>query len=392
MITAYVSERPSLDLDYFHEEFLEVHHLGSLEAFLQLFETIKHRGVALIYHIEGKEDLEKLREIPFLHTLFVILIGPSSIDLVLQAGQLGVDEYIVEEEASEKEIAQLLLKGQKYLKKKIGSSNVTVFTGIHGGSGTTTIALNTAILLANEQPQSRILFIDLAFTKGIVHLFFDNPNPPKHITSLFHEEYSDIHSLLDNGIYRYGNNCYYIPGIESHSDKEELEKPENIQKMIHLITQAKEYFNHIIVDVGVFQDIHLAIDIQEMADSIYAVSTLSIPAISVLSTYLLITERSGWRTKTNILINRYDSNGAISILEAKKFLSKSTKRAFRNYLLLPNDWMVLQRAWNDVEIAALEYKKSRFVTALKKMVQERFTTQQMQRCTKPFFRKILPWG
>lgn len=375
MIVVYISRHTPIDLSRFSDEFLEIHHLTSIESFLQFFESVKHRTVAMIYHIEEKDELFELVSLSFIDNIFLVIIGPSDTSIALAAGQIGADKYLGKDQIDEEQISALLIEGQKKLKKRRGASNVVVFTGIHGGAGTTTIALNSAVLLANRHLNHRVLFIDFSYTKGVANLFFEHPNPEKTIISLLNEEFSDFHGMLENGIYQYQNNLYYIPGIQLHTDREEFEKPESIQKMMQLINNAKRYFSHIIIDIGVFEDVNMAIDVQEIADSLFVVTELSIPSISILSTYLLITERSGWRPKTHIIVNRYDSHGAIAITEAQKLINKSTKKDYKITSILPNDWSILHEAWNNIELVGLTHPDSKFVKALENTLEQELVTE-----------------
>ena len=393
MIVAYVAKKDPIDLSMLGEEFLHIQHLGSLDAFLQFFESTKHKAVALIYQIQTKEDLAELTSVSFTDNIFLIVIGPRDTTLALEAGQIGADRYLVRDELDIQHLIALLYEGQRKIKKRRGQSQVVIFSGIHGGAGTTTIAMNSAALLANDFLKNRVLFMDLSFKKGIANLFFDNPNPKKSIVTLLSEEFSDFQHMINNGIYQFQNNFYYIPGIQFHTDREELQKSETIQKMFYLINLAKRYFNYIVIDCGVFEDVDLLVDMHDIADSIFSVTSLNIPSLSILATYLVITQKSGWHAKTHIVANRYDASGMIGVEEAQKLINKSTKKRYTIDCLLPNDWKVVNEAWNETELVALTKSTSRFVQALQTDIENLLIKTGEKPATSPKgWRKYLPWA
>jgi len=160
----------------------------------------------------------------------------------------------------------------------------------------------------------------------------------------------DMQDFFENGLERYSNNFYFVPGIQKHTDREDLEKTENIQRFLKFINFIKEKFDYIIIDVGMFEDVELEVDIQEISDNIFVVTELSIPSMSVLKTYIDIIDKSGWYNKTHIVVNRADSYGTVTQKEAKKILSKGLKHQFEINHSLPNDAIHLRECWNEAKL------------------------------------------
>jgi len=372
MIIAYVSKKNDGYYNELQNEFTDVHNFKNVEEFINYYATSKNKDVVLLYKVESLDDISALKEIYFVDNIYMILIGKDSSEFSLLAGKIGVDSYIHEEKADTQEITRVILESQTIIKKRRGHSNVSVFTGITGGVGTTTIAMNLARSLAEKNLDKNVLFLDFASTKAVSNLFFDYIQPTKTITDILNVQQFEMEELFNNGLERVSNNFYFVPGIQKHTDKEYLEKPENIQIFLNFIMYIKEKFDFIIIDVGVFEDVDLEIDIQEIADNIFVITEFSIPSMSILKTYIDIIDKSGWYNKTNIIANRADSFGSVTHVEATKILSKGLKHNFEIDFSLPNDAMHLRECWNEAQLVSEVYPSSPFMESINEVADKFF--------------------
>jgi len=372
MIIAYVSKVDKACYNDLKDEFTDIKNFNSISDFISYYAVSTNRDVVLLYRVETLEDIQRIDDIHFNNNIYMILIGKNDTQFSLLAGKKGVDVYISEEEANSEFIAQLIVKSQSVIKQRRGNSNISIFTGISGGVGTTTISMNLAKTLAQEHPQKNVLYLDIAYTKAISNLFFKHPQPKKTIIDILNVQNLDLHELFENGLEKLNDNFYFVPGIQKHTDREELEKPENIQMFLNFIMYIKEKFNFIIIDIGVFEDVDLEIDIQEIADNIFVITEFSIPSMSILKTYIDIIDKSGWYSKTHIVANRSDSFGSVTHEEAKKILSKGLKHNFNIAFALPNDAIHLRECWNEAQLVCDEYPDAPFIKELKEFTENFF--------------------
>ena len=372
MVIAYVSKLNDGYYDELHNEFTDVSNFKSVEEFINYYATSKNKDIVLLYKVETLADINALKEIYFVDNIYMILIGKDSSEFSLLAGKIGVDSYIHEDKADSTEIKRVILESQTIIKKRRGNSNVSVFTGISGGVGTTTITMNLAKSLAENNLDKNVLFLDFASTKAVSNLFFDYIQPTKSIVDIINVQQFEMEELLNNGLERISNNFYFVPGIQKHTDREYLEKPENIQIFLNFIMFIKEKFDFILIDVGVFEDVDLEIDIQEIADNIFVITEFSIPSMSILKTYIDIIDKSGWYKKTHIIANRADSFGTVTHSEATKILSKGLKHNFEIDFSIPNDAMHLRECWNDAQLVHDNYPNAPFVEAIKEFADKFF--------------------
>lgn len=398
MIIAYVSKSDTDCYIELKEEFTDVKNFSDIDGFISFYAASKSRDIVLLYRTETIQEIQALSNINFSKNIYIIVIGKENVEFSLLAGKIGVDAYLHQGEANAGSIAQLIVASQSIIKNRRGDSNISVFTGISGGVGTTTITMNLAKSIAQNHPEKNVLFLDFASTKAISNLFFNIPQPQKTIIDITNVQNLDMQELFDNGLTRLSNNLFFVPGIQKHTEKEDLESPENIQMFLNFIIYIKEKFDFILIDVGVFEDVDLEIDIQEIADNIFVITEFSIPSMSILKTYIDIIDKSGWYNKTHILANRADSYGSVTHDEAKKILSKGLKHKFEIHYSLPNDALHLRECWNDANLVCDVYPESPFMEGIDDIAKEFFVKETTHNSTMPLkaqnrslFTKIKQW-
>ncbi|MBN2869556.1 MAG: AAA family ATPase [Campylobacterales bacterium] len=397
MIIAYVSTIEKECFDRLRESFDDVVNMDGIDEFISFYASHRNRDIVLIYRVESMDTLEALNNVNFTNNIYIIVIGPEDINLSLRAGKMGVDKYIGRGDVDSDMIKGIVLHSQNVIKERRGKSNIAVFTGISGGVGTTTITMNLAAMIAAKHPEKNVLFLDFAYTKSISNLFFDAFQPAKSIIDIATLPRLDLEELFANGLMKYDKNLFFIPGIQRHTEREILEKPENIQRFLGFIHFAKQFFDLILIDVGMFEDVELEIDIQEIADQIFVVTELSIPAMSILKTYIDIIDKSGWYNKTHILVNREDSFGTVTREEATAILSKDSNHKFEVDFTLPNDARHLRTCWNEAMLVCEEFPESVFVKRLDEMIERYFFTTSLEqfaairKTSATFLDKVKQW-
>jgi len=372
MIIAYVSKVDGECYRELQNEFTDVNNFSNIEEFINYYATSKNKDVVLLYKVTTLEEIEALEDIYFTENIYMIVIGKNDSDFSLLAGKIGVDAYVHEDKADSLIIKNLIRESQNVIKTRRGNSNVSVFTGISGGVGTTTISMNLAKSIAENHLDKNVLYLDFSSTKAVANLFFNSIQPQKTIVDVTSLQQFELEDLFENGLERLNNNFYFVPGIQKHTDREHLEKPENIHKYLSFIMYIKEKFDYILIDVGVFEDVDLEIDIQELADNIFVITEFSIPSMSILKTYIDIIDKSGWYKKTHIIANRSDSFGTVTHDEATKILSKGLKHNFEIDFALPNDAKHLRECWNEAQLVSDVYPDSPFMESINDLSEKFF--------------------
>jgi len=287
MIVSYVSKIEKDCYDSLKGEFTDVKNFISISDFINFYAASKNRDVVLLYRVESLEDVAALTNVHFTNNIYMILIGDNSTEYSLEAGKIGVDKYLSEEEANPEAIKNLIIKSQGIIKTRRGNSNISVFTGINGGVGTTSIVMNLAKSLSQEHPEKNVLFLDFSYTKAISNLFFDLPQPKKTIVDIATVQNIEMQELFENGLEKLSDNFYFIPGIQKHTEKEELEKPQNIQVFLNFIMYIKEKFDYILITTPPHQHTYI-LEVIQFADKTILVTTINKMSIYFTDKFLSI--------------------------------------------------------------------------------------------------------
>lgn len=396
MVIAYVTPNHEECCFELQNEYTELEKFSSIQEFINYYAANRNRDIVLLYKVDVLEDIQALESMNFSSNIYMILIGKDDVSFSLLAGKLGVDIYLNIEDVDSDDLIKYITDSQNIIKERKGNSNVSVFTGINGGVGTTTITMNLAKTIADEHLDKNVLLLDFTDTKAISNLFFDVIQPSKTIVDITHAQSMEFEELFNNGLMKLSNNLFFIPGIQKHTDKEEFSRTENIQIFLNFIMHIKESFDFILIDVGVFKDKDLEIDIQELADDIFVITEFNIPSMSILKTYIDIIDRSGWYNKTHIIANRADAYGSVTHEEAKKILSKGLKHNFEIAHSLPNDALHLRECWNEAKLACDTCPDAPFMDGLREMINKFFINETQNKQlkhahSKSIFTRVKEW-
>jgi len=272
-----------------------------------------------------------------------------------------------------KKLKNIILKTKNKIQNKyLNNNKIIAISGIAGGVGTTTVAMNTANLLAQNTPNKNILYIDLSDTKAISNLFLgQNPLPKKTIIDLITSNAFDIDANLDNGLVKVRENFYAVNGIQKHIDSDFLEQDIFIEKFLEYISKVNEIFNYIIIDTGEADATSLKTTVNDIANEIWVLTEMSLPHISKLKTFFSLMKRAGLKNKISFILNRYDAANAISHTDVTSILNTTEGEHINFNLKIPNDYMVLGRCWNYCELASNTDKNSAFVQTLEKILEDK---------------------
>ncbi|MEA3553641.1 MAG: AAA family ATPase [Campylobacterota bacterium] len=332
----------------------------------------------LVYCVEDSSLLRMDEELLKKLNEFLFVIGPSDYDTSLFCGQLNVYKYLSKDEFLPEQLKSIIVETKNQIQNKYISKNkIIAISGITGGIGTTTIAMNTANMLAKRNHDKNVLFIDLSATKAISNLFLgQNPLPKKTIIDLVNSAEFDIEKHLKNGLVKVRENFYSINGIQKHIDSDFLEKDVFIEKLLNYISKASEEFNFIIIDTGEANATPLNTTIYDIVNELWVITEMSLPHISKLKTFFSLIKRAGLKDKVSFMVNRYDSVNAISVSDVTSILNTTGD----DYMIrIPNDYSTLGHCWNYCELATDSHPHSAFVDKLEDILKSKNFFNEEQR-------------
>ncbi len=357
---------PTLKNDLYESGFSTLFEFSIFAELKHKVQNHREKSFILICMINNIEDiLEVANEISNAN-IPTIMIGPDHDDLILCAGRYNVSSYLPLSRYTKESISQKISDNfYKIVKDPESRSFLNIFIGTTGGTGTTTISSNLANVLSSRYALKNVLYMDFSTTKAISNIFFGIPTPQKSIVDFMHIDDFSEENMLSNGLYQIKNNLYMIPGIQSHIDREEIINKENEQKIINTIYRLKNLFDFVIIDAGLAKDSELQIAIEEISDKIFIVTELTTIHVSILQTYYELMKKAGWKDKIKIVINREDSQNAISIKDASEILNSKNSKEITFDIHIPNGGDYIRECWNFGKLITDEYPNAKFSKAIK---------------------------
>lgn len=286
------------------------------------------------------------------------------LEFLMRAMQLGVRELLplpLSQEAVEAAIRRVQLS--KRQSSGPSQSTVIVVTGHKGGVGTTTIAINLAVALAEMQAETCAL-VDLGRPFPDIGNFLD------HDTT--YDLCDVIHNLddLDQAFFKkimqpYATNLDILHGISDFKEQDSLDL-EGIGKIFGIL---RGLYKYIVVDLGhLFDDVFFRV-FQE-ADLVLMLTELNVPNFRNLrKLWPMLRDWDQLRRKVKIVVNRNNKGNDLGMRELEKILEGPP------FAVLPSDYQPLIEAINQGVPLAKVGPRSKLYTGLKELAQKILSSQ-----------------
>jgi pilus assembly protein CpaE len=243
----------------------------------------------------------------------------SDPSVLLRAIQIGAREFFTLP-IDEEEIGRALGRFKKRWKPKVEEEpepgkigHIINVIGSKGGTGTTTVAVNLAVSLAESKGAPSVALIDMNLLFGEIPLFLGiKPSYhwgeiTKNITRLDNTFLKNILSLGASGVYVLPSPAYLDRYISA--------TPEVMERLLSVMSRM---FDFVVIDGGQSVD-NIALKILEKSHTVLLVSVLSVPCLSNTNKLLKSFSDLGYpkKERINVIINRYIKNVDISIEDAE---------------------------------------------------------------------------
>ncbi len=255
----------------------------------------------------------------------------ASLKLALK---LGASDYL-SREASFDELLPLLedIAKDKVSNNKLGE--LSLFINAKGGSGATTVALNTAIALS-EYSKGKVLLIDLGmqFSDATDYL---NSKPKYSINDVV-DTMNDLDDLsLEGLVHRHSSGVNYLC-FSPENIKDNYDRATKVSELIPLLRQ---YYQHVIIDMSHGIE-HVFQHVVSPASYIYLVMQQNVTSIRHASNYIksLQLDYGLSSNQVRLVINRYEKKNSIAVKDIEKALPN------REILLVPNNFSIAMECSN----------------------------------------------
>lgn len=209
--------------------------------------------------------------------------------------------------------------------------------GSKGAVGTTTIAVNLAVSLAEKKEVQSVALIDMNLLFGDLPLFFENK--PKYNWSDLTKNISRLDdTFLKNILSDDDSGVCVLPSSNRFSDRNEV-TPKNI---VHLLMLMQKLFDFVVIDSGQPMD-DISFKTLELSDIVLIVSILSYPCLLITNKLLRAIREldPAFDKKSKIIINRYLKKSKPSIEDAEALFEKDI------FWTMPNDYQTTSTAINE---------------------------------------------
>jgi len=226
---------------------------------------------------------------------------------------------------------------KKVSKESFKEGKIVNVIGSQGGVGTTTIAVNLAISLAEEKSNPSVALIDMNLLFGDIPLFLEIE--PKYNWS----EITDLISRLDDTLLKNilsidASGVCVLPSPK-YLNNQNVVSPKIME---HLLVLMRSVFDFVVIDGGQALD-DISFKILELSDIVLLVSILNSSSILKTNKLLKTFRDVGFPQdeKIKILVNRYLKESSISLENAETSLEKEI------FWTIPNDYQTTVAAINE---------------------------------------------
>ncbi len=269
----------------------------------------------------------------------VLAAGPGlTSQQLLAAMRAGVSDYLSKPVAAEQ-----LRESLQRLAAQLGSSagtarkpgQVFAIFGAKGGSGSTTLAANLAVVL-HRLSGKKTLLVDLDLELGEVALLL-GVQPRFNFVDMVQNFHRMDSGLLASYIEQHPSGVHLL-SAPFHPDKAEIASPDDVRKILHYL---RSYYEYVIVDTSKsFSPATLAAF--DQSDQVFVVVNLDLPSLRNVQRGLPMLKRvlPKGLEQMRLVVNRYQADDEIGLKEVEQTLGVKV------FCTLSNDYESVIRSIN----------------------------------------------
>ncbi|MGN0267468.1 MAG: AAA family ATPase [Lachnospiraceae bacterium] len=236
------------------------------------------------------------------------------------------------------------------------SSQVITIFSAKGGIGKTTLAVNTAVALAEKGKKVAIVDLDLQF--GDVPTFMDM-EPRDTIAELLQESYSLTIDNIRSYMITHSSGVHMLCAPKSPEYAEMI----SAERLQNLLSIMRSYYDFVIIDTAsVLNDISLTAI--ENSNQVYFLTGQDISSLKNSRLALNLLESLQQREKIAVIVNRAEESGSISLQDVEQVLHTSI------FMTIPTEHNVALNALNKGIPFVIGAANSKMTAAVKELARQ----------------------
>jgi len=322
-----------------------------------------------IFEINGNpEEFNRIQSLLSTGKLHEIFLTSEKTDpeILMQAIRSGVKEFFPQPiNRSDVEQALKRFKDRRALAAPVTqqkSGKLISVVGSKGGVGTTTISVNLAVTLAEQEKDQSVAILDMNTLFGEIPLFLEI-SPKYHWGEITKNIERLDETFLMNVLSRHSSGVHVLPS-PGYLNGHQAPTPKTMER---LLTVMKHMFDFVVIDCGPSTD-ETALKTIQMSDEVLLVSVLSLPCLANANKLLRSFIDLGYLSKERIkvVLNRYINKSEITLKDAKKGIGHDM------FWIIPNDYATTMSAINNGKPLSIIAPKSKIVKSFRDMAEIMF--------------------
>jgi len=316
------------------------------EGGFELLDPNDHQKYDLLIYELGEKpenDLDLLQTMIQQQGMEEIFLTAESADsgTLMQVMRLGIKEFFTQP-VDEKEVKNALARFKERKQAPSGkqlskSGQVISIFGSKGGVGTTTVAVNLAISLAQGETAQSVALIDMNTLFGEIPLFLEM-SPKFHWGEITKNIDRLDDTFLANILTPHRSGIKVLPS-PAYLNGHIRPTPEIMSRLLALM---RRMFDYVIIDGGQSTN-DTSLKVFEISDKLLLITILSLPCLANTNKLLRSLSDLGYvdRDRIKVVLNRYMKKGDISLKDAEEGIGTKLLHT------IPNDYGATMTAINN---------------------------------------------
>ena len=344
------------------KQFSEI--IGSVNGFRIIKPADTLKPDLQIFEINGNPDefnrIQSLLITGKPHEIFLTSEKTDS-EILMQAIRAGVKEFFPQP-IKRSDVEQAL---KRFKERRTPAAPVTQqksgklisVIGSKGGVGTTTISVNLAVTLAEQENNRSVAILDMNTLFGEIPLFLEI-SPKYHWGEITKNIERLDETFLMNVLSKHSSGVNVLPS-PGYLNGHQAPTPKIMERLLNLM---KQMFDFVIIDCGQSTN-ETALKTIQMSDEVLLISVLSLPCLSNTNKLLRSFIDLGYLRKERIkvVLNRYIKKSEISLQDAEKGIGHDI------VWIIPNDYGITMSAINNGKPLSHIAPRSKIVKSFEEM-------------------------